>query len=166
MTIFSFILFRYFLFASRQHFVFLAHGMDTNHSFLTSFFQQYTFEYDDRKPDFFVSIPKVGSVGFTNLSLIFWVQTFILLSMQSLMNAVVALFVYRFVVKPRKRGKGENYRLTFMIGYGFIVPTLVWAPLALLDVLQLKNTTLMVCMCGAIPNLLLLRVIEAMVSSK
>lgn len=131
---------------------------------LTSFFREYSFEYDDRQPDFFISIPDVGMIGITNLSLVFWIQTFILLSVQSLMNAAVALVVHTFILSPRQKSKGESRMQGLIVGYGFILPFLIFYPLALLDALGLKNITLMVCICGAVPNLLLLRVVEAMVS--
>ncbi|CAJ1943635.1 unnamed protein product [Cylindrotheca closterium] len=76
---------------------------------------------------------------------------------------VVAFVVHRFIVSPRQQNKRNGSRIQgFMIGYGFIIPFLLLYPLALLDALGLKNITLMVCICGALPNLLLLRVVEAM----
>jgi len=129
---------------------------------LLSFFKQHSFEYDDRQPEFFITIPNVGVIGITNLSLVFWIQTFIFLSIQSLMNMAVALVVHTFIVSPRQQGKGGSRIQGFIIGYGFILPFLLLYPLAVLDAIGLKNITLMVCVCGALPNLLLLRVVEAM----
>ena len=80
------------------------------------------------------------------------------------MNSLVAFVVHTFIVLPRKKAEGDSRLQGFIIGYGFILPFLLLYPLALLEALELKNITLMVCVCGAVPNLLLLRVVEAMVS--
>ena len=86
-------------------------------------------------------------------------KTFILMSLQSLMNFVVAVFVYHFVLDrpgctPPKRNK-------YLWGYGVIIPFLLCAPCYLLDEIGFRNVTLMFCLVGAISNLLVLRVMEA-----
>lgn len=125
-------------------------------------FEQYSFEYDNRQPDFFLRIPSVGSIGIAHLDLMFWLETFILLSLQSMLNVAVAFVVYECIVLPKQR-KQQEFQ-SYIIGYGVILPVLLVAPIYILDWLQLKNVTLMVCIVGALPNLLLLRVLEAMVS--
>jgi hypothetical protein len=90
------------------------------------------------------------------LSLIFWLQSFLLLCLQSIINIGVAIFVYKFIVQQQ----GKNH--TYLLGYGLVCPILLFGPLYLFHVLEFKNVTFMLCVAGAVPNLLLLRVIEAM----
>jgi hypothetical protein len=133
------------------------------HSWFPSWlFEHYSFEQDDRQPDFFLRIPSAGIIGITNLSLIFWLDTFLLLSLQSVLNILVALVVYKFIVLPKQQNQQQFQ--AYLVGYGVIIPVLLFTPFYILYWLQLKNVTLMVCIVGALPNLLLLRVMEAMVS--
>ena len=126
-------------------------------------------ENDDREPLFTFQIPGIiGIFGFTNLKIAFWIQCFVLLSIQSIFNVFVAVIVYKFIVlrpqqqKKQQHDNNNNYQ-PYLIGYGIICPILLLGPLYIVTYcVELKNVAFMVCLCGAIPNLLLLRVVEAM----
>jgi hypothetical protein len=127
------------------------------------------FENDDREPLFTFQIPGItGIFSFTNLKITFWIQCFVLLSIQSIINVFVAVIVYKFIViRPTKKKQNNNNNNNsyhpYLIGYGIICPILLLGPLYIVTYcVELKNVTFMVCLCGAIPNLLLLRVVEAM----
>lgn len=49
-----------------------------------------------------------------------------------------------------------------IVGYGIIVPILLFGPFYLLSTFEFKNVMFILCLVGAVPNLLLLRVIEAL----
>ncbi|KAG7357365.1 membrane bound O-acyl transferase family protein [Nitzschia inconspicua] len=114
-------------------------------------------------------------VGVIPLSVQFWIQTFGLLCLQSLMNIVVAVVVYYTIVEPQmkeKKLRQQNKQSTttipttslfpYIFGYGVICPLLLAWPFVLFqNVLEMYNIALMLCLTGAIPNLLLLRVTEA-----
>lgn len=115
-------------------------------------------------------------IGFVPLSLKFWIQSFILLSIQSIFNALVAVVVYYgFVVQSTKPTTSNDVHMTtrkeersspnihqLLFGYGILCPLLIAYPLYLFGkVLPMNNVALMLCLAGAIPNLLLLRVMEA-----
>jgi hypothetical protein len=102
------------------------------------------------------------------LSLKFWMQAFILLCLQSLFNIAVATLLYYSIVKPQEEDKRQTNRTRknalspLLIGYGILCPFLLVWPLYLFgNVLEFHNIALMLCLAGAVPNLLLLRVTEA-----
>lgn len=123
---------------------------------LKSLISRYSFEYDDREPEYSFTTPFVGSFELINLDLSFWVVCFIFLTIQSIINAGVASVVFKFIVQ--QQGKIHTY----IIGYGLVCPILLCGPLYLFSAFHFTNVTFMLCLCGAVPNLLLLRVIEAM----
>jgi len=65
------------------------------------------FNANDRvdDPRFFVDIPCVGLFGVSGFNPMFWVQSFVLVFLQTAMNVLVALVVYRYIVlkQPRQR---------------------------------------------------------------
>jgi hypothetical protein len=101
-------------------------------------------------------LPYIGNVGFTNISLVFWIQSFLLMSFQSVINMGVAVVVYTTIVKQQRTIQA------YLIGYGIVCPLLLYLPFYLIQLLELKNVGFMLCLAGAVPNLLLLRVVEAM----
>jgi hypothetical protein len=112
-------------------------------------------------------------VGLVPLSLKFWIQTFLFLCLQSVANIVLAIVVYHLIVKPqeeeKKRQSFEATKLKalssispFVIGYGIICPLLLAWPFFLCGtIMEMYNIAMMLCLVGAVPNLLLLRVTEA-----
>ena len=112
-------------------------------------------------------------IGVTPLSLKFWIQTFFLLCIQSLFNILIALTVYYFIVKPQRHNNTNDKKehtssivstsqQSYLIGYGIICPfLLIWPFILFQNILEMKNIALMLCLTGAVPNLLLLRVTEA-----
>jgi len=119
----------------------------------------YLFDYDDREPQFYFGVPFVGNFAFTNLSFIFWIDCFLLFSLQSVINLSLALFVHIVIVQPLREGRVKH---AFLIGYGVLIPALLYGPFYVLDLLGFNNVTFMLTLVGAVPNLLLLRVVEAM----
>ena len=126
--------------------------MDTMRSLLSD----YSCEFDDRQPQFVVLLPYVGNVSFTNISMVFWIQSFLLLSFQSIINIGVAVVVYTTIVKQQRTIQA------YLIGYGIVCPLLLYLPFCLIQLLEFKNVAFMLCLTGAVPSLLLLRVVEAM----
>ena len=121
-----------------------------------SLFANNKFERDDREPQLFVSLPLVGTFGIAHFSLLFWLQSFILLTMQSIINIVAAVIIYKFIVQ--QRGTPQAY----IIGYGIVCPMLAYTPFVLIGYLDLRNIAFMLCLAGATVALLLFRCLEAM----
>lgn len=95
-------------------------------------------------------------VGLVPLLLPFWMETFFLLSIQSLFNVLIGIVVYYTIVRE------PNTTRRYLFGYGILCPLLALWPLYLFrTVVAFHNVALMLCLAGAIPNLLLLRVVEA-----
>lgn len=119
----------------------------------------YPGDVDDRVPSLLVDLPYLGTIGFVGISHMFWLQSFLLLCFQSVINMSVAVLVYVFIVK--RQGELQKY----LIGYGIICPLLLVLPVYLINLLELKNIAFMLCLAGAMPNLLLLRVMGSIHST-
>jgi hypothetical protein len=150
--------------------------------YVPSFARTLVHRYEDD-----IVIDETIRIGLIPLSFNFWVQSFILLCLQSLFNIMIALAVYYLIVKPQqqldddtnhikkslaassttRRSKGplpstSSNTQYYIIGYGLICPFLLLWPFILFQhILEIKNIALMLCLTGAVPNLLLLRVTEA-----
>lgn len=126
----------------------------------------FTEDHFDRELLAVFKVPTLGSFGIINLSISFWIQSFILLSLQSVANLFVAAIVYTFII-----GRSPSTSLplldqspsrSFILGYGLVCPILLIAPFYIVThCVEFNNVTFIICLCGAFPNLLLLRVIEA-----
>ena len=117
---------------------------------------KYKFEKDDRELVSFFDLPALGRVGLTGIDLNFWLQSFVLLSLQSVINVVVAIVIYFGIVRnpvPQQR---------YLIGYGFVCPALLVLPFYIVHTLDLRNMAFILCVAGATPALLIFRCIEAM----
>lgn len=114
------------------------------------------FEVDEREPQFFFSIPNVGTFGLTSFDPMFWLESFALLMLQSVINILAAIVIYTFIVK--QRGSTSAY----LIGYGIVCPLLVYIPFRIIEALDLRNIAFMLCASGATPSLLFFRCLEAM----
>ena len=139
-----------------------------------SLFERGGYDIDDG------SILKISVIP---LELMFWLKTFVLLSIQSLINACVAIIVYKLIVTPNYQGGAivedktckkhqsaqNGVSSTFspctqqqiLLVYGILVPVLLVGPFYMfLRVPQLStNVTLMLCCCGAFP-ILVFRIFE------
>lgn len=124
-------------------------------SFLNFVKEFLSFERGSRQATFHFEIAGFGSFGVFPLHFNFWIATFILLSLQTLINIVVATIVYYFIVQAKSQATRQ------LVGFGVLVPILVVTPLYLCSFLELTNMTIMLCVIGAIPNVLTLRVSEA-----
>ncbi len=122
---------------------------------MKSLFQHFPYaNIQDRVPTYYVSLPYLGTMGLIPLDIGFWITTFTFLCGQALVNMVVALVVYEFLTPQRPN--------CWLIGYGLVIPSLLLAPIWIYSQWQAPNITLMLCVCGAVPNILTLRVMEAM----
>jgi hypothetical protein len=65
-----------------------------------SLLSEYPFEYDDREPQYFFNIPHVGgTLGVVPCNIVFWLETFVFLCFQSVLNIIVAIIVHKFIVE-------------------------------------------------------------------
>jgi hypothetical protein len=168
--------------------------MVIDHPWILSLISWQSFENDLRPEAYVFSVPiptynkmvqtvhmsTTLRVGVVSLSLKFWMQTFMLLCLQSAFNVVIAIIVYFSIVQPQEnnvkpKNKAQPSRsivitkptvITIMspyiIGYGVICPILLAWPFYLFqNVWGMYNIALMLCLTGAVPNILLLRVSEA-----
>jgi hypothetical protein len=114
------------------------------------------FEVDERVPQFFFTVPNVGSFGLISFDPMFWNQAFALLMMQSVINILAAIVIYTFIVK--QSGSTSSY----LIGYGIICPLLIYIPFRIIEALDLRNIAFICSASLAIPSLLVFRCLEAM----
>jgi len=128
--------------------------MDIN-SLLKSIFAD-KFEIDEREHQLFISVPYVGTFGLTAFDPAFWLQAFAWFMVQAVINVTVAVIIYTFIVKQ------QGSVSSFLVGYGCICPLLVFIPFRIIEALDLRNITFMLCAAGATPSLLLFRCLEAM----
>lgn len=97
-----------------------------------------------------------GTVTLIPCSLNFWFLSFLFLGFNSLVNCVVGLVAYFFVVKAK------DPSFAYMVGYGLICPFLLYLPFVVIDYFDLRNMALILCAVGSTPSLLLFRCVEAM----
>ena len=133
--------------------------------------RQRSYHYHSRD-DIFASF----RISFIPICVPFWVKAFVFLTLQSIFNVIVGIVVYYTIVDVSVDNKdddnvktSEGKRLTrrtvtrnYIFGYGILCPLLAAAPLFLFgNLVEFHNVALMLCLAGAVPNLLLLRVVEA-----
>lgn len=111
---------------------------------------------DDREPLLHLTLPKVGVVGITSFSPLFWLQSLFLVMLQSLLNVGIALIIYKVILRRKETAQ------TYLIGYGILCPLLLYLPLYTIRILGLQNIALVLCLAGTTPSLLILRSVEAM----
>jgi hypothetical protein len=114
------------------------------------------FEVDEREPQFFFTVPNVGTFGLTSLDPNFYTLSFALLMLQSVINILAAVVIYTFIVK--QSGSTSAY----LIGYGIVCPLLVYLPFKIIEALDLRNLAFITCASLAMPSLLFFRCLEAM----
>lgn len=131
-------------------------------SFLASIFTQ-KFEADDREPLWFLTVPSIPlltngptTLGLTGMDPMFWMISFLLLAIQSVINVLAALVVYEYILKAR--GNSQSY----LAGYGLVCPVLLFLPFVIIRGLDLRNVTFMTCVAVTSPALLVFRCMEAM----
>jgi hypothetical protein len=104
-----------------------------------------------------LSVPLMGlSIGVIPLDLGFWVSTFVLLSLQTLMNIAVGFVTFRCIVQE------PNPRTRYLLGYGLLLPGCLLVAPYTYSTLPFPNVALMLCLCGAVPVMMPFRVIQAM----
>jgi hypothetical protein len=115
------------------------------------------FEEDVREPELFFTVPYGGGTyGITGVDPMFWVQlAVIVVLLESIVNVAAAVVVYTWIVK--QRGSLSAY----LVGYGFVIPALLYLPFHLIHLLDLRNTALKVASAGG-PTLMVFRTLEAM----
>jgi Membrane bound O-acyl transferase family len=121
------------------------------------------YESDERQPLWFLTIPAIPYIsrethifGVTGMDPMFWVMSFVMLAIQSMVNIVTAAIIYETILKRR------NNMQSYMIGYGIICPLILYWPVFILKRLDLHNITFMLCMAINTPALLFFRCMEAM----
>lgn len=131
-------------------------------SFVSSIFHN-KFEVDDRKPLWFFTLPSIPymtkdatTFGFVFMEPMLWITAFALLMVQSVINIIAAVVIYEFIL--RRRGCWQSY----IIGYGVVCPALLYLPVVLIQILDLRNMSLICCMALTSPALLVFRCMEAM----
>ena len=131
------------------------------YSFIASLNEKY--ESDKRLPLWFLSIPSIPYVtpdaltlGITGMDPMYWLLAFAMLSLQSVVNIIVAVTIYETILKRR------NDTISYLVGYGIICPLILYWPLFVLKLLDVHNVTFMVCIAMNGPALLVFRCMEAM----
>jgi Membrane bound O-acyl transferase family len=113
------------------------------------------FDFDDREPSILISLPAIGTLGVKTFIPMFWLQSVLCFLLGSLINAVIAFFIFTFLVK--RKGTTEGY----LIGYGFVVPLLIFLPWFIIRLLDLQNIAILLSVAASFPSLSLLRCVEA-----
>lgn len=117
-------------------------------------------ERDDRQAVFTFSIPAGQNgepllLGLLAPSLSFWFQLTVLLLIQSVVCVILACFIYRFIIQQR------NTVLSFLVGYGIVLPSVLAMPWVVTDLLDLQNMSLIMSVAST-PTLVFFRCLEAM----
>lgn len=126
--------------------------------FLQKFYEE-NFTVDDREPLVAFQIPNVdGEYNLFAPKFGPWKQLLFLSFLQSLIQIAFACFIYESIVK--RRGSIGS----FIIGWGFVIPSSLYLPFYLLDVLDLRNKLLCLSSSTAM-SVIFFRCIEAMYST-
>jgi Membrane bound O-acyl transferase family len=135
--------------------------MSSVYKFMENLNQRY--EADDRQPLWFLTIPSFPhltqhtlTLGMTGMDPMFWLLSFAMLAVQSVVNIIIAIIIYETILKRR------SDTLSYLLGYGIVCPLILWWPIFLLRKLNLHNVTFMLCVAVNGPALLLFRCLEAM----
>lgn len=86
----------------------------------------------------------------------FWLMSFALLCLQSVVNILTAVVLYRLVVMQREAMQ------SYIIGYRDVIPVLFCLPLWLGSLLDIRNMAFMACLAFTSPAILSFRCIKAM----
>jgi hypothetical protein len=115
------------------------------------------FDEDHREQLFTVTVPLLNKkFGVIGCSLQFWLISFILLSAECFLNCIFALVIYTFIVPYQKSSRA------YLLGYGLILPAILYSPFILLEIIPVKNMAFLLCMVGGTATLVLFRCVEAM----
>ena len=105
-----------------------------------------------------IPIHLFGSLAVLPPKMEFWLQLTVLLSLQMVISAAFAVVVYKLIVTRQEAGP-----LSFLVGFGVVIPLALYVPFYLLVALDLQSKTLaMALIC--LPILVTLRCMEAMFS--
>jgi len=92
----------------------------------------------------------------------FHMQLTILLSIQTIVSAILAIMIYQFIILPQKAKPAAGLNISpFLIGFGVILPIIFYEPIWILDYLRIQNVS-MKMMIIAVPANFSLRCLEAM----
>lgn len=109
----------------------------------------------DREALLSVHVPGFGELGITGFDPSFWIQLTLLIVLQSVVNLLCAVVVYRFIV-PRPCTSNS-----VLVGYGLICPTVIALPFYSIEAFDLRNEALILATAAG-PSLLVFRTMEAM----
>jgi hypothetical protein len=95
-------------------------------------------ESDSRLPFFIFSLPLfVGKeFGIVGVVFQFWFQMFCLSFLHMLINMLTAYLAYKFILKKKQSATA------LLVGFGIIIPLLVYLPFRMIEVFDLRNPVL------------------------
>jgi hypothetical protein len=128
------------------------------------------------------TVPISIHIGFVGADIRFWIISFAMLMIQSLVNVLVALIMYYVVVcqqqehpiqfrqqvPPNINGEksmtGQTMRLisplsSYIFVYGIICPSLLYLPFLIVQHCELHNLAYVICITGATPAILFFKCI-------
>ena len=132
-------------------------------------------ETDDRQPLFTFSVPSSISssmvdgtttttittktnteYGFLMLSFAYWTELLALLFIALSIAAVVGLFLYRTVIKPKQEGTMQAY----VVGWGLVLPFWALWPFLIMGVIDIRNAMFKFVIGGIVPIVCFFRTTE------
>lgn len=96
------------------------------------------------------------SFGMSEFDLVFWGLSFVTLILQTMINVVIGHVIYETILSRR------NTAVSYIIGYGIILPTICYLSIAALQLLKFHNIAHMLCLSATGPAILTFRCVEAM----
>jgi Membrane bound O-acyl transferase family len=114
-----------------------------------------------RDKDFEPSNDVIVSIGMTSLSIPFWIQLVSVVLLGSIFNALVAILVYKTCLRTNKPKQPNSKSLSYLVGYGFVIPFLLFVPFGIAQSLELRNGAIKVAAASG-SVLLVFRCLEAM----
>jgi Membrane bound O-acyl transferase family len=113
--------------------------------------------------DFETSHDAVASIGVTALSVPFWIQLVSVVLLGSFFNALVAILVYHTCLVrtiPAKQPQPDSKSLSYLVGYGIVIPCLLFVPFGIAHALELQNRAIKVAAASG-SVLMVFRCLEA-----
>lgn len=122
----------------------------------SSLFEDKRFDVDDREVLFEITLPPgLGRLGFIGCDLHFWVLSLISILSGMLLNCIVAVLVYHFLLPHQGRIRG------YLIGYSLIVPAILALPFVALFWIPMTNLAFLLSFVAGLAGMVLFRCLEA-----
>lgn len=115
-------------------------------------------ETDDRQPLFTFSIPTTNNneYGFLMFSFAYWIELLGLVLITLSIAAIVGLFLYHTVIKPKQEGTMQAY----IVGWGFVLPFWTLWPFLMVSVVDMRNSVFKFLVGGIAPIICFFRTTE------